>query len=77
MSEALLRVDMDLNAPVPLTWEIQAKGAAINNPHLSTLWGFLWGFLGSELTETYWYERSEPPGLFKSVVCLEESALFA
>ena len=49
-------MDMDLEAPMPLTSEPQAEGIAINEPHWSKLWGFLWGFLGSERTEIHWYE---------------------
>ena len=41
------------------------------------LWGFLWGFLGSERTETHWYERTEPPGLFTSVVDRENAEQLA
>ena len=74
ISEAHLRVGMDSESPIPLTSDLQAKGMAINKSHSSKLWGFLWGFLESEKTETHWYETGEPPGSFTSVVCLEESA---
>ena len=33
ISEPHLREDMDLEAPMPLTSELQAKGASINKPH--------------------------------------------
>ena len=33
ISEHYLRVDMDLEAPMPLTSELQAEGMAINKPH--------------------------------------------
>ena len=33
ISEPHLREDMDLEAPMPLTSELQAEGMAINKPH--------------------------------------------
>ena len=33
ISEPHLRMDMDLEAPMPLTSELQAEGMAMNKPH--------------------------------------------